>query len=293
MNATPSTPVQLALSTQHTSRCRHQWSSASARLVTAARPAPHHVSHALREPSPKVGPLRTASRVPSDTRVRPALAAYMSVSGHHRRALSASGRPMMPCRRINVLATLALEVRLGKESSGSSNCSSWLLALLLTAERHSVAVLLQGPSSPQPNPQRASSCCIEFKCSVVTLLNSNLLFCAGGNKDYEPCDICPVGTFSPGFTRDRCIPCGFGYTSPIGSKQERDCYPVDQCPAGTGAALLPYVSKLHTVFCCSLMRNNKTYAGKFHLCADGMGALLLAVLTSQSNCVTTCANKHR
>lgn len=56
----------------------------------------------------------------------------------------------------------------------------------------------------------------------------------GGERDSDPCSICLVGTFSPGFSRDRCIPCGFGYTSPMGSKEERDCYPVDQCPAGTG-----------------------------------------------------------
>lgn len=60
----------------------------------------------------------------------------------------------------------------------------------------------------------------------------------GGRADAEPCDICPVGTFSPGYSRDRCIPCGFGYTSPVGAKEERDCYPIDQCPAGTGACVL-------------------------------------------------------
>lgn len=29
-------------------------------------------------------------------------------------------------------------------------------------------------------------------------------------------------------------PCKFGYTSAVGSTSARDCYSVDQCPAGTG-----------------------------------------------------------
>lgn len=69
------------------------------------------------------------------------------------------------------------------------------------------------------------------------------VLCTGGSKESDPCDICPVGTFSPGFSHDRCVPCGFGYTSHIGAKQERDCYPVDACPAGTGL----YMEKLSTV----------------------------------------------
>jgi hypothetical protein len=34
----------------------------------------------------------------------------------------------------------------------------------------------------------------------------------------------------PGYS----MPCGFGYTSPEGSTSERDCRPINQCPAGTG-----------------------------------------------------------
>jgi hypothetical protein len=106
-------------------------------------------------------------------------------------------------------------------------------------------------ASSRPTMQKHPRCCpahtpmcnpspnVMYVCVCVRLASTG-----GGRADAEPCDICPVGTFSPGYSRDRCIPCGFGYTSPVGAKEERDCYPIDQCPAGTGMCLP------HLLGCC-------------------------------------------
>jgi hypothetical protein len=47
------------------------------------------------------------------------------------------------------------------------------------------------------------------------------------------CAVCPVGTYSLGYTGQACVPCGFGLTSPVGSVDITDCYPLDLvCPPG-------------------------------------------------------------
>jgi hypothetical protein len=47
------------------------------------------------------------------------------------------------------------------------------------------------------------------------------------------CAVCPVGTYSPGFSRQACVPCAFGLTSPVGSTDILDCYPLNLvCPPG-------------------------------------------------------------
>ena len=54
-----------------------------------------------------------------------------------------------------------------------------------------------------------------------------------GNTATGRCQICPVGSFGlPEFGLQPCFPCGFGFTSPQGSVDPLDCYPVDQCPVG-------------------------------------------------------------
>lgn len=55
----------------------------------------------------------------------------------------------------------------------------------------------------------------------------------GGNRPKEPCTICEPGTYSANIGIERCVPCGFGFTSPYGATGPEECYPVDQCPAGT------------------------------------------------------------
>jgi hypothetical protein len=55
----------------------------------------------------------------------------------------------------------------------------------------------------------------------------------GGQKAEDPCTICPAGYFSVGKSLDKCVPCGFGLTSPVGSASQDACYPVKSCPAGT------------------------------------------------------------
>lgn len=59
-------------------------------------------------------------------------------------------------------------------------------------------------------------------------------FAAGGSKSSDPCTLCPAGTFSANKGTEKCVPCRFGYTSPEGAEDEKECYPVDVCPAGTG-----------------------------------------------------------
>jgi hypothetical protein len=56
---------------------------------------------------------------------------------------------------------------------------------------------------------------------------------AGGATSTDPCTICPAGTYSLGKTLDKCIPCDFGMTSPVGSTSRDACYPAKHCPAGT------------------------------------------------------------
>jgi hypothetical protein len=58
-----------------------------------------------------------------------------------------------------------------------------------------------------------------------------------GDSPSDPCTLCPPGTFSEGKSLEKCMPCGFGMTSPAGSKAEDDCRPVNQCPAGTGGVM--------------------------------------------------------
>lgn len=53
-----------------------------------------------------------------------------------------------------------------------------------------------------------------------------------GSAATGSCQICPVGTFGTGVGRQPCQTCGFGSTSPKGSDDPGDCYPVDQCPVG-------------------------------------------------------------
>jgi hypothetical protein len=62
-----------------------------------------------------------------------------------------------------------------------------------------------------------------------------LLLLPGGKTPSDPCTICPVGTWSPGGTTERCMPCGFGLTSPEGSVDARDCIEAAVCPAGGSA----------------------------------------------------------
>lgn len=56
---------------------------------------------------------------------------------------------------------------------------------------------------------------------------------AGGATPKDACKVCPVGTWSPGGSTQPCISCGFGYSSPEGSKSQQQCVPVNACPAGT------------------------------------------------------------
>lgn len=55
----------------------------------------------------------------------------------------------------------------------------------------------------------------------------------GGETPTDACHICPAGTYSPGVGTERCVPCGFGFTSPEGACGPEECYPIDQCPVGT------------------------------------------------------------
>lgn len=57
-----------------------------------------------------------------------------------------------------------------------------------------------------------------------------------GNTASDPCTICPPGTFSEGKSIEKCVPCGFGYTSAEGSTSDADCRPTNLCPAGTGVS---------------------------------------------------------
>lgn len=49
-------------------------------------------------------------------------------------------------------------------------------------------------------------------------------------------------------------PCKFGYTSAVGSTSARDCYSVDQCPAGTGE---PFLSEAAQALFPALLRQHK------------------------------------
>jgi hypothetical protein len=54
-----------------------------------------------------------------------------------------------------------------------------------------------------------------------------------GNNATGSCQICPVGSYGLSeIGLQPCYPCGFGSTSPEGSDEILDCYPVDQCPIG-------------------------------------------------------------
>ena len=54
-----------------------------------------------------------------------------------------------------------------------------------------------------------------------------------GNTATGSCQICPVGSYGLSeIGLQPCYPCGFGSTSPEGSDEPLDCYPVDQCPVG-------------------------------------------------------------
>lgn len=57
--------------------------------------------------------------------------------------------------------------------------------------------------------------------------------CRTGNDGGTTCTRCPIGTYSPGGTKESCTPCGFGSTSPPGSTSSSQCQPVAvTCPSG-------------------------------------------------------------
>lgn len=120
---------------------------------------------------------------------------------------------------------------------------------------------------------------------------------AGGGSPDAPCTICPAGTYSRGGDLEACKPCKFGYTSAVGSTSSKDCYPVDQCPAGTGtqpylvllsqhstAAALPHMRQsvmFISVHSTALLGEPAMTAGRQHR--------LIALNVDSCLCVPQCA----
>jgi hypothetical protein len=48
------------------------------------------------------------------------------------------------------------------------------------------------------------------------------------------CEICAPSTYAPGNDREKCLPCGFGFSSADGATDKAECFPINSCPAGTG-----------------------------------------------------------
>lgn len=55
---------------------------------------------------------------------------------------------------------------------------------------------------------------------------------AGHSCGCNTCSPCEVGFWSPGGSRDPCVACGFGLTSPPAASSQAQCVPGRACPAG-------------------------------------------------------------
>lgn len=56
----------------------------------------------------------------------------------------------------------------------------------------------------------------------------------GGQTPSDACTVCPAGTFSANRGTEKCLSCPLGFWSQEGAESEEQCYPINQCPAGTG-----------------------------------------------------------
>jgi hypothetical protein len=57
----------------------------------------------------------------------------------------------------------------------------------------------------------------------------------GSGKD-ATCSLCPAGTYSKGGNMEACVPCPFGFTSPVGATSKEQCQLTPQaCPIGQWA----------------------------------------------------------
>jgi hypothetical protein len=88
-------------------------------------------------------------------------------------------------------------------------------------------------------------CCVDSTLSAAELpphavgASSSECRCKPGYGSITgsaPCRLCPVGTYSEGWTMEDCKPCKFGYTSAVGSESAQQCEPSPQaCPIGQWA----------------------------------------------------------
>lgn len=102
-------------------------------------------------------------------------------------------------------------------------------------------------------------------CCMVSLLHGG----AGGVSPKDACTICPAGTFATGGDTQPCRPCKFGYTSPVGSTSEDQCYPTNACPIGTVLETYADSPASVTDCVCKAGYGSSTGTGGCQLCPVG------------------------
>lgn len=248
LSATPPTRAQLAPKSPRTGRsrlstsvCVGQGLASAAHQEQSARCAPQAHTH-LEAPWISAGSVRLEQSAEQEQRTAG------SASCLHRPVPSGSGRLRTPSQGSSACAIQDTEVRLmlccfqltvdcaqrrrnrvGIECFWrhfcESRCASFALRFFLCLMFNFSIYFRQ--SSKKPSALHAALRLYEFSAAPKPKLAT------GGNGPSDPCTLCPAGSYSPGRTLDRCVPCEFGTTSPVGSTRSRDCYPTKMCPPGT------------------------------------------------------------